>query len=358
MAIDQRELDTAADGVDVPGLKAHLQNACRLPSGLDAINNVHKAIYDHRRDVNRDAKAKTVNASELLATIPEGREGTDWRQRGEELQFLLDGERAAESAETLLLANAIAEANNKIDLDFGVDRKIIDDDIDPIIRAIDQDVDEQIRLLEKSRADRKARSETDRVERITDRTEIAAGQRRRLNEMKDREKESITIAHRAHIERISTELTEAKRNAEDQILHDRSRAIARKAEEEAAGLIAKSDAMSAALERLDNLRTAMLGRLDKEIRGLSLESGVIYIDGVPLDQLNTAERAKFWIKIGARRAGELGVLVVDGLECLDDNTFHAVAKSMANSGLQFFLGRVTNSPFSITSFNAGQEIPA
>lgn len=330
MAVDQKELDAAAAGVDVPGIKAHLQNASRLASGLDAINNVHTAIYDHRRDTNRDAKAKTINANELLSTIPDGREGTNWKVRAEELQSALYSERNAETSEKTALDRDATERRTQLQT-WQAEQDLI----------VDRDIDARIKELEQERASRK--SEVAR---------ILADNMAEVNQVEQTQKEEIGTAHRVEIERLTGLLAEAKHNAEDQITHERSRQLSRKAQDESATLAAKSDAMTAALDRLDALRTSMLGRLDKEIRGLSLEKGIIYINGVPLSQLNTAEQSKFWIRIGARRASELGVVCIDGMECFDQKHFDAVVQSALGTGLQWFMGRVDDHPFRVEKYDA------
>jgi hypothetical protein len=51
--------------------------------------------------------------------------------------------------------------------------------------------------------------------------------------------------------------------------------------------------------------------------------------------------------ISARRAGDLGVICADGLECLDADQFDRVVKGLLGSGLQWFLGRVDDKDFRI-----------
>jgi hypothetical protein len=338
MAVDQSELATAAAGVSVPGLEAHIKNAPRMPSGLDAIEAIYKAIYDHRRDVNRDAKVKETHAKELLDGIPEsaGVATYDWRARVAELE-------RARNEVTREKDDKHAQSERQLNADNSAIATAVRDGE----KQIDDDIDAQIRELEAQRSSRKAEFNTSALESYR---EAMSNNRQRI--------EAIAQQYDAKIEAAVKECAVANNHLMDQVGHDRTRAIAAQAQREATALQERSDAMTAALDRLEALKTTLLGRLDKEIRGLSVQNGVIHIKGVPLSELNTAERAKFWLTIGARRAGELGVVVADGMECLDDEQFKTVVKAMLGTGLQFFLGRVDSGNFRVERIDAPAEATA
>lgn len=342
MAVDQTDLETAAAGVDVPGLAAHLKNAQRLSSGLDAIAAVHKAIYDERTNVNRDCKTKTTHATELLDSIPKRVEGEDvnWQSRTAELheeKIRKTREEADESREVERLCSA--EFSSVSDMRARLEEEI------------DREVDDQIKALEQKRASRKSEVSTD-----------AQRQWKKVTADKEERLTSIQKAYRPIMESLSAQHAESQRNWMEQGQHDSTRAIAARSARESGILKSKSEAMTVALDRLDNLKMSLLGRLDKEVPGMRVESGIISIDGVPLSEKNTAERVKFWLMIGARRAGELGVCCADGLECLDDFEFEKVSRAMLRTGLQWFLGRVDSKPFRVERINAavedGEPVPA
>lgn len=354
MAVEPADLATAVGAVDVPGLKAHVANASRMSSGLDAIAACHKLIYDHRRDVNRDVKVKETHAAELLDSIPKSAgEDVDWSARAKVLQSDKDTAMRAQAAEEAEAERALASVKEKV----RQDRQKIFDSLKEKCQqdqaAVDADIDARIKALEDERSNRLANLteslnsnlEVERGGLASDIEKVTAAYQTGLQD--------IGTRCRPEIDKITEDLGAAQRSAEDQAGHANTRSIAAKNTKEADVLQAKSDAMTAALDRLDHLKTALLGRLDKEIPGLRVENGIISINGVALSEVNTAERAKFWLQIAVRRAGDLGIVVMDGAECFDPIQFPQICKAALATGCQFFFGRVDGEPFRIERINAG-----
>lgn len=331
MAISVEDVSAAVGVVDVPGLKAHVQNSARLPSGLDAIAAVHKAIYDHRRDVNRDAKTKGVHAAELLGSIPESAaEDINWTMRVSAL-----------TTEKTFKAQAEIDERSQSDGVFNARNAEIAAQLGIAEQKLNEEFERKMRELEEERAGHRA--------------QIYAATQGEYNAASDahtKRAEAIQERYRPEREKIAEDLAVATQNQLASAGHSKTREIAQQNIKESEVLIAKSEAMTAALDRMDALKLQLLGKLDAEIKGLRVEGGVISMNGVALSELNTAERAKFWIRVGVMRAGELGVVACDGLECLDDFEFAKVTKAMLGTGLQFFLGRVDSKPFRVEVISA------
>ena len=81
--------------------------------------------------------------------------------------------------------------------------------------------------------------------------------------------------------------------------------------------------------------------------GLEVKGGDIFRDGVQFDRLNTAQKVDIAIQVAALRAKGLGVVCVDGLECLDPETWEAFKVAAVESGLQLFVTRVTDGPLTV-----------
>jgi len=58
------------------------------------------------------------------------------------------------------------------------------------------------------------------------------------------------------------------------------------------------------------------------------------------------------LNVARLRAGELPLCLVDGLECLDAETFRAFEEMAPSSGLQLILNRVTTGPLSVKTAGA------
>lgn len=332
MKLEHGELEGAVaelGSTEVPGLAAHLSNATRLASGLDAIRATHKAIYDHRRDVNRDAKTKSTHAGELLAGIPEGQEdGIDWKENLDGVNAEIRQAEQQQAADRLQAEQEYAKFREVV-----VERERVDN------QRIDADIDERIKELEAERTNRKAIVSQERTAERDD-----------LSKLHQESIDEIVAKYKPDLDRLTAAQAVDQQRMTDQVRHNATRAIAVKNAKESDLLTQHSDKMTAVLAKLQELELTLLKR--SKIKGLTMREGIIYLDNMPLSEKNTAERAKFWLRIGAMRAGDLGVICADGMECLDAKTFDRVVESLKGSGLQWFLGRVDEKPFRIERINA------
>ena len=334
-----------ADVSFVPGLAVVVKNTAKLPSGLDAIGTVREQIYNYRRDVNRDAKTKRTHATELLESIPEGALAEDWDAKLQGLEAELSDVRAAESDAKLAVEQRFGAKNEETAAQYADTERSVTALHVAQVNSINEEIDAKIKALEIERDRRQ--SEVEAIKRDALKSLAAAAQSLydEARDIRQRKLDVIANTTRPELERLAGEIIAAKQRVKDSAAYGQTHATATRNNKEAEALEQRSSAMSAALDRLDALKTRLLDRLP--IKGLSMEGGVISLGGIPLSEKNTAERAKFWLQIGAMRAGELGVVCADGMECLDQETFDTVVKACLGSGLQWFLCRVDDREFRI-----------
>jgi predicted ATP-dependent endonuclease of OLD family len=109
-----------------------------------------------------------------------------------------------------------------------------------------------------------------------------------------------------------------------------------------------SDGLTATLQAIDQLKAEKMDNLP--IENLLIKEGKIYLDGVAWEHINTARKVQFVLTVARMRAGALGLVCLDGLECLDEVTFgyfHHAAQECPE--LQFFSVRVTGGDLSIST---------
>lgn len=100
-----------------------------------------------------------------------------------------------------------------------------------------------------------------------------------------------------------------------------------------------------ALAGIDEYKAELLASLP--IAGLVVRDGDVFFNDVQFDRVNTAEQVRIAVEIAKLRAGELGIICVDRIECLDATSF-AEFKSLAiESGLQMVVTRVSNGALAI-----------
>jgi len=108
--------------------------------------------------------------------------------------------------------------------------------------------------------------------------------------------------------------------------------------------------LNAAVAGLADLKLEIIKALPFE--NVEVVAGELVVDGKPFDRLSTAEQTRFAFEIAKLRAGELGLVACDGLECLDAErlaAFEAAARDAADGGLQLVYTVVKDSPFSVDS---------
>jgi hypothetical protein len=118
-------------------------------------------------------------------------------------------------------------------------------------------------------------------------------------------------------------------------------------EVEAEHLQELSERLTAGLQALDAYRRSLAD--DLPIPGLEVDGEIIKVDGIPFDQLNTAQRIDIAVKIACLRAKDksLPVLWVDGAEALDSENFGHLVEAVKSQGVQAFIGRVTDQDFKV-----------
>ncbi|HEU4589872.1 MAG TPA: hypothetical protein VFS13_03100, partial [Steroidobacteraceae bacterium] len=106
-----------------------------------------------------------------------------------------------------------------------------------------------------------------------------------------------------------------------------------------------SQARTEALEALDAYKAELLASLP--IPGLEVIEGKLFRHGIPFDRLNTQQQVEIAVEIAKLRAGELGLICVDGLELLDPEHYEAFRESAKESGLQLIVSRVSDGPLAV-----------
>lgn len=98
--------------------------------------------------------------------------------------------------------------------------------------------------------------------------------------------------------------------------------------------------LEAALQKLDALREDALKALP--IAGVEFKNGELHVDGVPFDQLNTARQFELCFVLARLSAGDLGLMVCDRAESLDQQTWDEFCAAVANEdGVQAVVARVS-----------------
>jgi hypothetical protein len=326
MELAAGELEAAATGAGVP---PSIMMAARKKGAVESIASVRKYVYDQRTDVNRDARTKRIHAQELRGSLMPDIETTDWGAEAARLTQLLQQAVTDEMKNSGEAHDSFLQVKQSAQLSF-LERAA----------TIDRDIDEKIRHLNEQRSQRKAAMVEETDQRVSEAQVI-----------KDRSVSQIAERWRPIREKLRADLAIAQQNSEQVVRARQTLQIAARAEGDAAACEAQADTMTAALDSLDSLKDGLLKKIP--IKGLAFsDDGAPLLNGVPLSEVNTEQRGKFWIQIVARRAKGLGIVCMDGCECFDPKNFAAIVEAAKQTGLQWFLGRVDGQPFRIERIDA------
>lgn len=291
--LDSGRLEEIAD-------KYFTQYAVSGQHALVTLETIRKAIYDERTGINRAVKEKYSTINQLSATLPDQSDAISNDSAGltEQLTSLITDRDAELARVSEKLERLRKEHENSI----------------AILRS----------QIEQATA---AFAEIERK---------AAAQREKTNGIFNERSQGI----RENLAAIQ----EAQKQAAK---HEATRQTILTLNEDAAELQTEADKQTKALEDLESYKSELLANLP--IPGLTVIDGEIYRDGVQFDRLNTAQQVEIAVEIAKIRAGDLGVIVVDGLELLDSERFDEFKRQSIQSGLQLIVTRVADDSFAITA---------
>jgi len=319
---------------------------------LTVIYAVRQALFDERTGVNRSAKDKESSAYELEKTIPAeipadpvAELAAVAAERDGLLETIATTKEAANAAERQ--ARAVAQttfdesadrlgetfkaAAGKLRLAAGARVAELEQEIAEVKRQVEADV---------QAAREKIQAEIDSAEEVLQKAQEAAGvaRGRALLALDELQPRLLAIQQRAGT-------LEAQRLDVDRIT--RTKALAEGFRKDAEDLTATAGALTAAINAVDAFKARLLA--DLPIPGLEIQGRNILVDGVPFDQLNTAQKIKIAVTVATLRAKEqaMPVLFVDGAEALDAEQFQTLMAELEAAGVQAFVAKVEDRDLSI-----------
>lgn len=274
-------------------------------TGLDALEAARKQIYDNRTGVNRSLKDKEATINQLRATLPaEPLPEPPSDAQLQEQQQAIDATRDAEVARIQgKLGDIREQAQGRIE-------------------ALHQQIDA-------------LRQEITREER-----EMQETAHRAASAIQDTQNE-----HQLASADIKRELAQIAADSQQRARYAQTAETIEGLAADLGALKAESEACTGALDGLESYKAELMAALP--ISGLEIREGQVFREGIAFDRLNTAQQVDIAIEIAKLRAGELGLICVDGLELLDHAAYEAFRERAEASGLQLVVSRVSDGPLEV-----------
>jgi len=356
-----------------PGATSILQRVSLEGHGLEVLERLHRIFYDVRKDVNAAAKAARAEA-DAAANFPPGPDGAPTIEEaaaantaaGQTLVALQAREMAAVEARkasertTTLIAELTANAASMCARHRGAPS---DEQLAEAEGTHTATVAELQRLEDLIVIARKAESEANAHvrgivhtrERAAEAEQNAVAEERRATELRASlaSVDAMGVppgelaAARSEVDRTSARLTDAtaadtaRRRAE---LHAGLERAATKREADAGEI-------DAIVKRLANDAPQELAKR-AAIPGIGINGDAITLDGVSLTDLSGAEQMKFAVDLSKRLNRNAGIIVVDGLERLDDDSLETFVKVATSDGTQLIGTRVSRGELVIEAISA------
>lgn len=282
---------------------------------LHVINQVHQQVYDERTGTNRAVREKANTITQLEAAVPPAPEGVG--DASDEMSLEADLRQAESDRD-----HTLERIRNKLD---GLKSKAQAD--------IDAVREETQRLIDEAKAAGQAKVDAINAELAEQSTKAATA------------RENAQAKFTAASTPINTQLSAIRNDREAAGRRKQTLETIENLRTELAELKEDAERQTEALTAIEQYKSDLLASLP--IPGLEVKDGEILRDGIPFDRLNTAQQVDVAVEIAKLRAADLGVVCVDGLELLDTNTLAAFKESALASGLQLFITRVSDEPFSI-----------
>lgn len=305
-------------------------------------DHVRSIVFDDRTGTNRavDEKKKTIiQLTQAMPVLPEGVVGgeTDLEAKLVEIDAQKD--------------KSLTEVHDKLtSYTNAVNAQIvaISASHDAAIQKYTETMDAEIETLQRQ-------LEAKRTEKLTNLANMRQTKTDAVNEMTAK----ITdVTGRADAKRLeikqSHQTTRAPVESQLTILRGNRNMAARRAqtletiktlEGELKQLEKDVERQNRAIELIDQYKSEVLRNLP--IPGLEVRAGKIYRNDVVFDRLNLEQRMNIGIEIAKLRAGDLGVVCVDGIEAFDNAHFQEFKRQAAKTDLQFFVTHVSDQPFHI-----------
>ena len=282
---------------------------------LTVLDQATKEIFTERTGVNRDLKTAKTTYEQLQATLPEVIPSTS--EIEEEIT------QNNESMENI--KSASRKVGRKVRQEYSEQLLAKEDEV----LAVDADIQkllEQIDDLKETKASLQGDLRSLSTERDTKAEAAVEAELAKADDLQERNQQ------------LSKELSELGIYANTQRQVNDWKAKVKEYQKQ-------SDGFTDALEILQNYKQDLCSNLP--IEGLEIKDGILTLDGVPFETLNTASRVKLAIELAKLSAGDLGLILIDNSESLDKTTYAEFIKQANKSDLQFIVSRVAETDLTI-----------
>jgi hypothetical protein len=302
-------------------------------------------IYESRKEKNALAKDKRATArtteSGLPQNPPEGSWSETFAQKSAELSKLRS-DTSIRAAGIRSDAKAAEDAARQL---HEANKSQLDKECADKATSLKEEARAQIRAIEAKLAQDVKAVESD--------TEIAisSSESRRdaaIQLAKDSEKAAMDAAKADYDpknEALVKEIAMAETMIQQHANTKAARELVATLNKDAMEIEIQAEALTEQIEKLKKLKNDLIKSLP--IPGLEISGGEILDGGIPLTEVNDAEKYRVVFEMGRLKMGKLGFMVMDNFEKFDQAHRDAILEAAAKANIQVLAAQRTEGPLSI-----------
>lgn len=322
---------------EIPKGVDYSKHILEVLSDIQAENGVY---FQSRQNLNRDIRNKQAFIADIAKDIPPHYDVDRWESypTGDKYREL---ERIRESNSRIERARSFRE-------NFESKKRGLEATRDMELAAIGQEISSERERLNVSieRMQAQIAAEKDKLAGLAQRQR----EREEMEQAKFREavakleRDTGVADQYAAMEiqdtaALSAELDEAERMRSHLNEFRRMQSM----QEELEALSAQSQALTEKIELARELPAAILAQATIPVAGLTVKDGVPLINGLPISNLSDGELLELCVDITVSKPGQLGIILIDGAERLEQKSRERLYAKCKDKSLQLIATRVTDS---------------
>lgn len=167
----------------------------------------------------------------------------------------------------------------------------------------------------------------------------------RINEEKENKLNLIKEKFELNVGPVKTEIIQLNEQLKLTSSFAKTKELINQFSNEIANLEKDTNKLTESITEINEIKKEILDNLPFD--NLQVREGEIYKNEIPFDRLNEAEKVKIAVQIAQYKAGELGIICVDGIERLDTNTFENFKNQALEKDLQLIVTKVSDTDLQV-----------
>lgn len=119
----------------------------------------------------------------------------------------------------------------------------------------------------------------------------------------------------------------------------------------------ESEALTAAIKKLDTDKSEAIANAKLPVKGLDLVDGAVVFNGIPFEQASTSEKIRVSMAIAISLNPQLKIVLIDDGEHLDKDARALIANIAEQNGFQVWMTRVTDGDAVGIQIEDGEVVP-